>query len=136
MQSGTGAGGERGQESADAARGRGRRRGRGGDPRQERRDAAQALREGTRVGAEEAEAERGEGVSVGGGGERGGGGVRQGAGAHEGAPGFAAGSNLGALEQESETAESAVRSAQERVDVLNGQLAGLDFKFADPRGEV
>ena len=56
-------------------------------------------------------------------------------GAHEAHPGFAAGSNLGALEQESETAESAVRSAQERVDVLNGQLAGLDFKFADPEAK-
>ena len=40
-----------------------------------------------------------------------------------------------AAEQESETAESAVRSAQERVDVLNGQLAGLDFKFADPEAK-
>ena len=56
-------------------------------------------------------------------------------GAHEAHPGFAAGSNLGALEQESETAESAVRAAQERVDVLNGQLAGLDFKFADPEAK-
>ena len=55
--------------------------------------------------------------------------------AHEAHPGFAAASALATLESEAETAETAVREMQEKVDVLNGQLAGLDFKFADPEAK-
>ena len=55
--------------------------------------------------------------------------------AHEAHPGFAAASALAKLESEAETAETAVREMQEKVDVLNGQLAGLDFKFADPEAK-
>jgi structural maintenance of chromosome 2 len=42
---------------------------------------------------------------------------------------------LSTLESEAETAECVLRDAQEKVDVLNGQLAGLDFKFADPEAK-
>jgi structural maintenance of chromosome 2 len=55
--------------------------------------------------------------------------------AHEAHPGFAAASDLSTLESEAETAETVVREMQEKVDVLNGQLAGLDFKFADPEAK-
>lgn len=36
------------------------------------------------------------------------------------------------LESRRDRAEAAVRDAQEKVDVIAGQLAGLDFKFKDP----
>ena len=55
--------------------------------------------------------------------------------AHRAHPGFAAAGDVPALESAADAAEAALRSAQERVDVLNGQLAGLDFKFADPEAK-
>ena len=55
--------------------------------------------------------------------------------AHRAHPGFAAAGDLTKLESDTDVAESAMRSAQETVDVLNGQLAGLDFKFADPEAK-
>ena len=39
------------------------------------------------------------------------------------------------LESSLDAAEKALRDAQEKTDVLNGQLAGLDFKFRDPEAK-
>ena len=44
-------------------------------------------------------------------------------------------SNLDALEAECETKRKILDKAQEKVDVLNGHLAGLDFKFKDPEAK-
>ena len=43
--------------------------------------------------------------------------------------------NLDALEAECETKRKILDKAQEKVDVLNGHLAGLDFKFKDPEAK-
>ena len=40
-----------------------------------------------------------------------------------------------ALEVTADAADAALRQAQEKVDVLEGQLAGLDFKFKDPEAK-
>ena len=42
---------------------------------------------------------------------------------------------VAALESSLDAAEKALRDAQEKTDVLNGQLAGLDFKFRDPEAK-
>ena len=51
--------------------------------------------------------------------------------AHPGADAAA----VAALEVTADAADAALRQAQEKVDVLEGQLAGLDFKFKDPEAK-
>ena len=53
----------------------------------------------------------------------------------EAAGGGESSTNLDALEAECETKRKILDKAQEKVDVLNGHLAGLDFKFKDPEAK-
>ena len=55
--------------------------------------------------------------------------------AYENASGGCTPDRLAALEASRDLAERNVRAAQEKVDVLCGQLAGLDFKFKDPEAK-
>ena len=47
-------------------------------------------------------------------------------------PGSNASEQLPMLEAASDACEAKLRKAQENVDIMNGQLSGLDFKFANP----
>ena len=133
VQSGT-APAAREQVAADAARRRRRRRRAGGRRRQGGRAQDQTRREGThrrqkahaakeKAGAkltkelEIAEAREAE--------------ARERLAAHPGADAAA----VAALEVTADAADAALRQAQEKVDVLEGQLAGLDFKFKDPEAK-
>ncbi|EEH50983.1 condensin complex component [Micromonas pusilla CCMP1545] len=55
--------------------------------------------------------------------------------AYENASGGCTPDRLAELEASRDFAERNVRAAQEKVDVLCGQLAGLDFKFKDPEAK-